>query len=216
MKLYYNPLSAYSRKVLLAFEEKQQTFEHEIVDLFSEDAKAAYREVHPLGKVPLLMVDGDYPIPESSIIIEYLDTHFMTGTKLIPSDKDLARKARFHDRVSDLYYLNPVVSLLLDGFKPEDRRARDFEKEAWREQINTSLGLFNKGLDNKKYALGEEFTMGDLSPAAATFWWTFMQNSLDEHQNLKAWYERVTARPAWQRVQAAAEPFLAKLPQPDA
>ena len=57
VKLYYNPLSSYSRKVLLAFEEKQQTFEHEIVDLFSAEAKAQYREINPLGKVPMLVLD---------------------------------------------------------------------------------------------------------------------------------------------------------------
>ena len=107
MQLYYYPLSSYSRKVLVALEEKQVSCEREVVDLFEPEAKAKYREINPFGKVPTLILDGDYVIPESSIIIEYLDTHHFTGTKLIPDDKDLARKARFHDRTSDLYLLNP-------------------------------------------------------------------------------------------------------------
>lgn len=37
------------------------------------EERAQYREVHPMGKVPLLVVDDDHLIPESSIIIEYLD-----------------------------------------------------------------------------------------------------------------------------------------------
>ena len=34
-------------------------------------------------------------VPESSIIIEYIDRHCPGGTKLIPDDPDLSRQVRF-------------------------------------------------------------------------------------------------------------------------
>src|SRR5262245_40342691 len=108
MKLYYHPLSTYSQKTVMAFHEKEVSFTPEIINVFDPTAHAAYRAVNPLGKVPMLVLDDDWKIPESSIIIEYLDTHFSTGTRLIPEDKDLARQTRFRDRMADLYINDSV------------------------------------------------------------------------------------------------------------
>ena len=73
MKLYYNPISTYSQKVLIALYEKGLDFEPEIVNLMDADARARYRDVNPLGKIPCLQLDDGHIIPESSIIIEYID-----------------------------------------------------------------------------------------------------------------------------------------------
>ena len=50
MKLYYNPISTYSQKTLLAFYEKGLEFEPTIVALMDPEAREAYREVYPLGE----------------------------------------------------------------------------------------------------------------------------------------------------------------------
>jgi len=55
MKLYYNPISTYSQKVLIALYEKGLDFDSEIVNLMDADARAQYREVYPLGKIPCLL-----------------------------------------------------------------------------------------------------------------------------------------------------------------
>ena len=73
MKLYYNPISTYSQKVIIAFYEKALEFEPNIVNLMDPDDLAKYREVYPMGKIPCLVLDDGHLIPESSIIIEYLD-----------------------------------------------------------------------------------------------------------------------------------------------
>ena len=72
MKLYYYPLSTYSQKVLIALYEKQLEFESELVFLFDPEAATSYKEIYPLGKIPLLVNEEDM-VPESSIIVEYLD-----------------------------------------------------------------------------------------------------------------------------------------------
>src|SRR5689334_20819066 len=97
MKLYYNPVSPYSQKALTAFYEKNVSFEPEIVNFRDPAAMEAYRKVNPLGKVPTLVLEDGWKIPESTIIIEYLEDHF-TGKQLIPAEKDAARQTRFHDR----------------------------------------------------------------------------------------------------------------------
>jgi len=84
MKLYFHPISSYSQKVLIALYENATAFEPEIIDLMNPEGSAKYKEIYPLGKVPLLELDDGYRIPESSIIIEYLSQHHAGPTVLIP------------------------------------------------------------------------------------------------------------------------------------
>ena len=74
MKLYYHPLSTYSQKVLIALYEKGLQFDGEMVQLFDPAVREEYRAIYPMGKIPCLFDDDDHMVPESSIIIEYLDT----------------------------------------------------------------------------------------------------------------------------------------------
>ena len=122
MKLYYVPVSTYCQKVLMAFHEKGVAFEPELVNLSDETARSEYRKFYPLGKVSVLVPEEDWMIPESSIIIEYLDTHFDAGTRLLPDDPDLARQARFKDRMLDLYLNDSISNLFFQGRKPQEER----------------------------------------------------------------------------------------------
>ena len=120
MKLYYHPLSGYSQKTIVAFYEKGLEFEGEIVELMDPESKGAYmQDVYPIGKVPFLIADDGRQIPESSIIIEYLENTYDSGTLLIPDDKHLARQVRFHDRMTDLYIQNQLGTIFFDTLKPE-------------------------------------------------------------------------------------------------
>lgn len=128
MKLYYNPISTYSQKVLIAFYEKALEFEPNIINLMDPDDLAKYREVYPMGKIPCLVLADGHLIPESSIIIEYLDD--MGEPRLIDGDNEQTRKIRFKDRMFDLYLNDPVVTLLFQGMKPEDQRDPERMKTA--------------------------------------------------------------------------------------
>src|SRR4051812_3324883 len=103
MKLYFAPRSTYSQKALIALHEKRASFTPVIVSPADAGDRAELAKLTPLGKVPVLVLPDGWKIPESSIIIEYLDTHISTGTRLIPEDIDQARQTRFHDRLADLY-----------------------------------------------------------------------------------------------------------------
>src|SRR6478609_6927711 len=120
MQLYYHFRSPYSHKVLLALAEKRVAFEP--VMIRPDDERLA--KLNPLKKVPLLVLDDGWKIPESTIIIEYLDTHFSTGTRLIPDDRDQARQTRFHDRISDLYLTEPLMELLFKRGDADAAHAR--------------------------------------------------------------------------------------------
>lgn len=207
MKLYYNPLSTYSRKVLLALYEKGINCEREVVNLFDPQVRSHYAaNVNPFGKIPHLVLDDGHQIPESSIIIEYLDKNF-PGVTLIPNDPTQSRLTRFHDRVADLYLAEPVGSVFFENMKPEaERNVENLGK--WMSTIMTSMALWNKHLEGKQFAMGDALTMADFSASAAIYWLQFGQ-PINDWPVVKAWFDRMMARDSWQRILKESEPFMA-------
>ncbi len=209
MKLHYHPLSSYSQKTLTALYEKNVSFEPVIVDLFEPNARAAYKKsLSPLGRVPVLVRDDGRVIPESSIIIEYVDGAFSDGPRLIPEDKESARITRFHDRNIDWYLLEPLAKVLFDPRKPEGERDPAGVREA-KATLDTVLALYERHFEKHTWANEREFSMADCAAAPALFYLK-MLHPYDQHKHLTAYAGRLFERPSFQKVIAQAQPFLAK------
>lgn len=208
--LYFNPISSYSQKVLIAFYEKGIPFEPQVVDLMNEAAKAEYRKVWPIGKVPFLKdTEKNWDVPESTTIVEYLDRHG-TGTPLIPKDEDLARQTRMRDRFFDNYVNEPMQKVIFDGFRPSGKndplgvdRAKDLLIRAY--------GMINQDMANKTWAMGKDFTLADCSAAPALYYARTVLPFGNEHPHVASYFERLLARPSFARVVKEVEPILAKV-----
>jgi glutathione S-transferase len=202
MKLYYNPLSTFAQKALIALYEKQVAFEPVLVNLGSPEAKAEYQKIYPIGKVPMLKPSEDHMIPESSIIIEYLDGHYQTGTRLIPDGVDAARKVRFMDRMSDLYLDEPVVKLLFQKIGIRSYSEDDIAQAT--KYVRISYEAMEKHLEGKDWLCGE-FSMADCAAIPPLF---YAQNlaSFSDYRNVVAYYERAKQRPSYVKVLAELVP----------
>jgi glutathione S-transferase len=205
MKLYYNPLSTYCQKVMIAFNEKGIAYEPEIVNLMTPEGRAAYEKVNPLGKVPFLKPSEDWQVPESTSISEYLEDKYPKTQRLIPAaGGDAARQVRFMDRMGDLYFNDSVVELLFQkfGFRPQDE-----EKAARaRKHVSMSLEHFNKRLAKQPWMCGEVFTMADCATIPALF---YAQTTLpfDAYPNVVTYWQRAQQRPSYAKVKAEFEPI---------
>jgi glutathione S-transferase len=209
MKLYFHPVSAYSQKTLTAFYEKKVTFEPHIVNLFDPAARAEFAKLSPLGKVPLLVRDDGRIIPESTIIIEYLDGAFDTGQRLIPEDKELARITRFHDRSFDLYLSEPMQKVFFDSRKPEaDRDPRGVASA--KALLDKSLALLDRHFEKNTWANGVDFSMADCAAAPALSYLKLCY-PFDQYRHVVAYAGRLFERPSFARVLTEAQPYLAKL-----
>jgi glutathione S-transferase len=204
MKLYYHPLSTYSQKTIIAFHEKGLTYEPEIVDLTSEEARVAYAAIHPIGKVPLLKLSEDWSVPESTAIIEYLEDKYPDTTRLIPAaGSDAARQVRLVDRMTDLYLNDPAQELLFQklGFRPANEaaatRARTF--------IKSSYDHLEGRLAGRDWVCGE-FSMADCAAIPPLFYSQFVA-PFDDRPNLKHYWERAQTRPSYAKVIAEFMPI---------
>jgi glutathione S-transferase len=208
MKLYYFPRSSYSQKVLIALHEKLATFTPVIVDLPDAQARADYRATNPLGKVPLLVLDDGWKIPESTIIIEYLDAHLHTGIRLIPEDRDLARQTRFHDRLADLYVNDSMTTILFDGRKPEAQRNPEAVATA-RLRLDTVFTGLDAHLASRTWVMGDAFTMADCALAPSLAYCRTL-HPFDRWKHLTAYAARVFERPSYLAVQAEVAQLAAR------
>lgn len=204
MEFYYHPISSYCQKALVAIYEKGLEFEPHIVALMDPGKRAEFREVYPMGKVPVLVVDGDHLIPESSIIIEYLDE--IAEPKLIFGDAEQQRKIRFNDRMFDLYLNDSVSTLLFQSMKPEGERDQE-RIDTSKFRIETMYGLMEQELGDQPYANGEKFSMSDCAATPALF---YAQRSapFDQYENISAYWDRLASRPSIRRVISEAEPHI--------
>jgi len=205
MKLYYNPLSTYSQKVMIAFNEKGIAYTPEFVDLASPDARAAYGNVSPLGKVPFLKPSEDWQVPESTSIIEYLEDKFPDRPRLIPQGGgDAARQVRFMDRMSDLYYNDPVTELL---FQHIGIRAKDDERAGRaRKYVETTYSYWDTRLASQPWMCGADFSMADCAAIPAMHYAQSVA-PFTTHPNVVAYWQRAQRRPSYQKVRAEFEPI---------
>src|ERR1700753_1449655 len=104
LKLYYHPLSSFCWKALIALYENDTPFEPVLVNFGDPDSRGAFLKLWPIGQFPVLKEETlDRCVPESSIIVEYLDDHYPGHTRFIPEDIDKAREVRMRDRFFDLH-----------------------------------------------------------------------------------------------------------------
>jgi glutathione S-transferase len=198
MEFYYHPLSTYSQKALIAFHEKGIKFEPKIVNLIDPASRAEFEQIYPIGKLPYFKPSAEHAVPESSVIIEYLDDHYTDSPRLSPAGSgDAARQVRFMDRMMDLYLNDPIVTLLFMkyGFCPQD----DAAAEKARKHAAVSYQHLDKRLANQTWLCGEEFTIADCAAIPPLF---YAQETLpfDAYPNVKAYWERAQHRYSYKRV----------------
>ena len=213
LKLYYHPLSSYCQKVLVALYENGTHFTPELVDLGNAEQRSAFLKVWPMGKFPVLVDEAqDRMVPESSIIIEYLDQHFPGPTRFIPADGDTARQMRMRDRFFDLYIMTPMQKIIVDRLRPEGTSDAYGVAEA-RRQMTTALDLVERDMSEKTFAMGDAFSMADCAAAPALFYANMVAPFGASHANVARYLERLKARPSVARVFAEATPYLSMVPK---
>lgn len=213
LRLYYHPLSSYCWKVLIALYENHTPFVAEFVDLGNAASRAAFLEVWPLGKFPVLRDEArDQLVPESSIVIEYLDQHYPGEARLIPEDADLARRQRQRDRFYDLYVHANMQKIVGDRLRPAEQRDALGVQQA-REQLRLACSMIERDLGAKTWTMGEWFGMADCAAAPALFYADWVQPLAPEFPNVAAYLARLRARPSFARVLREAEPYFPMFPR---
>jgi len=213
LKLYFHPLSSFCQKALVAFYENDTPFEGHIVDLADETQRANFKKIWPIGKFPVLRDEAkDRTIPESSIIIEYLAQHYPGRIKLVPGDADLARQTRMRDRFYDLYVNAPMQKVVTDKLRPAGKNDPHGVEQA-KALLETALGMVDKDMGTKTWAMGENFSMADCAAAPALYYANLVMPFGATHKNAAAYFGRLMERPSFARAVKEAQPYHTLFPR---
>jgi glutathione S-transferase len=213
LTFYFHPLSSYCHKALIALYENDTPFVGKVVNLQDPAESAALRKLSPVGKFPLLHDAGrDRTIPESSIIIEYLNQHYPGRTRFIPSDPDRARETRFQDRFFDLYVHQPMQQAVGDRLRPAESRDAFGVNEA-KTRLRSSYDIADQHFAGRTWAMGDEFTLADCAAAPALFFADKVVPFAATHPHLAAYLTRLKQRPSYARALKEAKPFMQYFPK---
>jgi len=212
LTLHYHPLSSFCWKVLIALYENDTPFTPHSVNLGDEAERAALLKLWPIGKFPVLRDDAtDRTIPETSIIIEYLDVQYPGRTRFIPSDAKLALQTRLRDRFYDLYVHTPMQQIVGDRLRPAGTKDPHGVEEA-KARLRSCYGMIEKEVASKTWAMGGAFTLADCAAAPALFYANKLVPFGEANGNVAAYLDRLQARPSFARVIKEAEPYFAMFP----
>jgi glutathione S-transferase len=207
LTLHYHPLSSFCMKALVGMYELEIPFERNIVDLMNPDERAKFLALWPMGKFPVLRDDSrGLTVPETSIILEYLDRG-----RLIPSEPNAARECRLRDRFFDLYVNVPMGKIVTDKLRPEGQNDA-YGVEQARAQLLVAYEIAEKWLQVGPWATGAAFTLADCAAAPALFYANKVVPFGDARRPLQEYFARLSERPSFARVLNEAEPYFAMFP----
>jgi len=205
LTLYYHPLASYCHKALVALYELGTPFDKRLIDLGQPADRDELQAVWPLRKFPVLLdTSRNQAVPESSIIIEYLDLHYPGKAKLLPSSAAQALAVRQWDRVFDLYVHGPMQEIVNDRLFE-----RHGDMQPARDALAAAYAIIDAQLaDGAAWICGEQFSLADCAAAPALFYASTLQAFGQQERHLRGYFKRLMDRPSVTRVLAEARPYF--------
>lgn len=164
MRLYSLPLSPFAARVRGAIYAKRLA-----VEIAAPPAdwrtSETFRTLNPIRRIPVLVLDDGSGLPESAVIVDYLEDAFPEPSLRPRSAAGLAR-VRLVTQVADLYVMQAALPLfaLLTAPRRDDRAV-----EAQLAHLDAGLGLLNDMLDAGAYARDHRLSTADLWLAPVRF-----------------------------------------------
>ena len=210
LQLYAHPFSSYSQKALVALYENGTPFVMRSLDGPDNPAMRELAAMWPFRKFPVL-VDGERMVFEASCVVEYLDLHHPGPVRLIPDDPRAALEVRMIDRFFDNYVSTPQQKIVVDRLRPEGARDDHGVAEA-RRMLDTAYAWLDQTIAGREWAAGERFSLADCGAAPFLFYadWT---HPIDAgFANVRAYRQRLLARPSFARAVDEARPYRGYFP----
>ena len=197
MKLYYSP-GACSMAPHIVLREAGYKFDTEKVDIPNKKTERGedYWKINPKGYVPALQLDDGQVLTEVGVICQYLADQ--------KADSGLAPKPGTMERYRLMEMINFAASevhkqigaLFNPKLTPE-------MKEVQIGVIERRLNALEKMLDGKQFAFGNKFSVADAYLFVVLNWTNIHKIDLGKWPNIKAFVERVRARPKVQETMKA-------------
>ena len=201
LKFFYHP-RACSLAPHIILEELGLPYQRCLVDLrHKENRNEEYLKLNPTGAIPALVID-DITLTETQAILTYLGD-LLPGKNILPRPGDQLRY-RAHEWMN--FMSSSVHVYIRSIFRPEvyggaDEQVNAAVKAQGVANLEKSVAIVEKRLENKTWALGDQFSVADAYLFVMYLWTTDERiPAVPKRPRWDALAERVWKRPAVQRV----------------
>jgi glutathione S-transferase len=155
---------------------------------------------NPNGRIPLLEVPGVGCLAESHAIIAFL-AH---GSDLIP-ESPWQRAQLWQWLCFEQYNLEPNLGTARFWLHSLHKSAAELGERLTEKHAkgHEALAVLERGLEAKRFLVGERFTLADIALYAYTHVAPEGGFQLDSYPNVRAWLERVAGEPGHTPISAA-------------
>lgn len=185
------------QKVIWALEETGVAYEHvPLGGKFGGLDDPAYRAMNPNGKVPTLR-DGDLTMWESHASVRYLAAAYGNGLWLA-DPKARAIADQWTDWTATTFQPAWIDVFWLFVRTPTAQHDKVAIGKALAASFN-AYGILDRRLATTRFLAGDALSYADIVAGVSMYRWMTMEIQRPELPHLAAWYERLTARPAFQK-----------------
>src|SRR5580704_4254958 len=167
-------------------------------------APPEYKALHPLGTAPII-TDGDLVLPESGAIMAYIIGKYGNGRLALGPDSP--------GFANYLFWFNFANASMMPrqtmGPRPAAGEEETPRARFMRERGEMTWKLVEERLGEAPYFAGDEFTAADVMMGfVLTTMRAFAPRDLAPYPNIRAYLQRIGARPAYQRAMAKGDPGM--------
>ena len=210
LALYGHPFSSYTQKVLIALYENDTPFEFRSIGPDTPEHSAEWLKRWPLRKFPMLL-DGEWQVVETSIIIEYLQLKHPGPVRLLPADPMAALDVRFLDRFFDLHVMDAMQVAVASKIGQVPMKSEDGLALAT-ERLERAYAWLEGHLEGKTWAAGDDYTLADCAASPSLFYADWTYRIPEAYPLLRAYRTRLLARPSFARAVDEARYFRPYFP----
>lgn len=187
------------RRVRILLAEKGVTVPMTDISIPTGELRSeAFLEVNPLGQVPALKLDDGEVLTETVSICRYFDALHPEPPMFGTDPLDSARICMWTRRAE--LRLGSPISMIWVHTHPFTARVIQQHKEFGetnRPRAADAMRFFDGHLDGREFLASDRFTMADIALLTIIDFAGFIGVPIpDDHAHLKAWHDRVSARPS--------------------
>ena len=198
IQLFGHPVSTCTRKVLTTLAELGIPYELQVIDFATgEHKQAANLKRQPFGQVPAINDDG-FALFESRAICRYLNNK--AKGHLAPTD---IQKLALMDQWLSVDQANFAPAAMKFIFHYVFKREQDQATlDNAKAMLETCFGSMTESLKGNSYLAGDAFSLADIGfmPYVGYLLNTPVADTIKKYPAIVTWWERVSARPSWQKV----------------
>jgi glutathione S-transferase len=198
LKIYGNPMSTCTRKVLMTLAETKLPHEFVTIDFAKAEHKSeAHLARQPFGRIPTLDDDG-FTMFESRAMCRYLNDK--AGGKLVPADSRARAKMEQWISIETSEFTPHAMKFIYNYTfqRPQEPAALEAAKKA----LEVTCAVMDKELAKNPLFAGADFSIADICfmPYVEYVMGTPAKELLTKHAHLASWWNRVSERPTWRKV----------------